>query len=274
MRLGLSIGPEVPDRFGLARQVGAAGAMVFAEELAGEGGAVGLLKRFADEGLAIAQVGCWSFNPAAPTEDAAAQVRQAIDLAAEAGRGCTVVFGAGGFHPRNAWAAHPDNWTAEARRAVGKALRPLARHAEKAGTRLALEPHLVNVAKDGPTSRQLLEAIGSPAVGICADLVNYCTFEGLWDNRGLIDSVLRPLEGRCFAAHLKDVALEERLIIHLNECPAGQGMMDLAYLLRRLDETLGGDDWAVVEHTPLEVLAQAVGCVKDKAREAGVKWAE
>lgn len=271
MRLGLAIGPDVPARFELARQMGAKGLMVFAEEVRGDGSVEALHRRFADEGLEIAQVGCWSFNPAAATEAGIAEVRRAIDLAAGAGRACTVVFGAGGLHPTNPWAAHPDNWTPDARQKVARAVRPLARAAERAGVRLVLEPHLVNVARDGPTTRELLDRIGSPSVGVCADLVNYCTFAGLWDNRALIDSVLGPLAGRCFAAHLKDVALEERLIIHMNECPAGQGRMDFVHLLRRLSEALARDDWAIVEHTPPDVLGEAVQYVKDKGREAGVE---
>lgn len=273
MRLGLSIGPEVDGRFDLARKLGGDGLMVFAEELAGGDGGAALLKRFDDEGLEIAQVGCWAFNPAAATDSDAGQVRRAIEFAGSAGPACTVVFGAGGLHPDNPWAPCADNWTPAARRAVADALQPLARHAEEHSVRLVLEPHLVNTAKDGPTTAELLDLIGSPNVGVCADVVNYCTFEGVWNTPGVIDSVLDPLAGRCFAAHLKDVEVEDRLIVHMNECPAGRGKMDFVHLFKRLDEVIDRDDWAIIEHTPMDVLPGVVQYVQDKAREAGIDWA-
>ena len=273
MKLGLALGPEVGERFSLARNAGIEGLMVFGHEIADKNMAKDLLRRFAEEGARMAQIGCWSFNPAMPDENAAAEVRRAIELAGQAGNGCTVVFAAGGVHPSGAWVAHPDNWTPEARKRVAQSVRPLAKLAAEVGVRLVLEPHLVNVAGNGQTSRELLETIGAPNVGICADLVNYCTFDDLWDNRRLMDSVFGPLAGRCFAAHLKDVAIEERLIVHMNECPAGQGKMDFVALLSRLDKLLARTDWAIIEHTPPEKVSDTVRYVMDKAREADVRFA-
>ncbi|HUX19861.1 MAG TPA: hypothetical protein VMW69_01390, partial [Spirochaetia bacterium] len=110
------------------------------------------------------------------------------------------------------------------------------------------------------------------AVGVSMDVVNYCTYQDFWDTKALIDRVVEPLAGRCFAVHLKDVSMEPRLVIHMNECPAGQGVMDYPYLLARLDRIVRPDDWAIVEHTPIEELAKTFSFVKEIAAKVDVRF--
>lgn len=272
MRLAVSLPPRVENRAQTAVKLGAKGVSCFPADAKKKGSIDAVINNFADHGLEVAQIGCFSFNPLQPNDDAAADAKLSIEFAAKAGPACTVVIGAGGLNRDNAWVAHPDNWTREARERAAEAIRPLAAIAEDHGTRLTLEPHFANVAKDGPTSAELLELIGSPAVGICIDMVNYCTYDAFWDTPSLIDSVLEPLEGRCYAVHLKDVSMEQRLIIHMNECPSGQGKMDFVHLLARLDEVVGEDDWAIIEHTPPDMLEDAFQYVREKAAEAGISF--
>jgi sugar phosphate isomerase/epimerase len=266
------IPPDVADKGQLAVTLGAKGVSCSAADLAKYGTIEATIGHFAGLGLDICQVGGWALNPLVPTDEGVEAVEDAIQFAAQVGPHCTVVLGAGGLNPHHAWVAHPDNWTRASRERVAEVVRPLAEIAEEHGVRLALEPHFANVAKDGPTSAELLGLIGSRGAGMCIDMVNYCTYEGFWNTPVLIDSILEPLKGRCCAAHLKDVSMEQRLIIHMNECPAGQGEMDFVHLLARLDEVVESDDWAIIEHTPADMLEGAFAYVREKAAEAGVTF--
>lgn len=272
MRLGVVIPMDVEDKGQLALQLGASGLSCSATDVEKHGGIEGTVQHYADLGLEVCQYGGWPLNPLVPDDAGVQAVKDGIEFATQAGPACTIVFGAGGLNPHHAWVAHPDNWTRAARERAAAVVKPLAELAEARGVRLALEPHFANVAKDGPASAELLELIGSPAAGICIDMVNYCTYEGFWDTPSLIDAILEPLQGRCYAAHLKDVSMEQELIIHMSECPSGQGEMDFVHMLSRLDQVMDENDWAIVEHTPADMLAGAFAYVRQKAAEAGVSF--
>jgi sugar phosphate isomerase/epimerase len=58
---------------------------------------------------------------------------------------------------------------------------------------------------------------------------------------------------RILNAHAKDVVVRPQLVTHIDECPAGRGILDYATFMRRM-EALGPERYLVIEHTRLEDL--------------------
>jgi sugar phosphate isomerase/epimerase len=275
MRLAVAVAtsesPGIEDQSALAARLGVTGVNIDVRQIVSLGespaSAVG---RIRGAGVAVSQVACWDYNPLIPDAGDRREVERAIELAGLLGGRCTVVFGAGGLNAQNPWIHDPANWTPRARSRAADSIRPLAEMAEAVSTRIALEPHFANVCRDAESTLALLEAIGSDAVGLSMDVVNYCTFEDYWDTTRLIDNVVKPLGRYCFAAHLKDVSMEPKLIVHMNECPAGTGALDYRHLLMSLDAVMNESDWAIVEHTPLDRLPEAFRFIRERAGDVGV----
>ncbi|MBE0695697.1 MAG: sugar phosphate isomerase/epimerase, partial [Anaerolineaceae bacterium] len=73
------------------------------------------------------------------------------------------------------------------------------------------------------------------------------------------------------AAHLKDPALEDELVVHIAEVVAGTGTLDYELLLTRL-AGLGKDFYCLIEHLPDEQVAQARDAVLHAAKQSGVRF--
>ena len=111
----------------------------------------------------------------------------------------------GSLHPHDDWAPHPDNETPAAFEQTCEAVDELARHAAECGAVLLMEPAVGNVVDTPAKAQALMEAIGSPALGLVADPANYVD-EG---NLGRADEVQRDMFARTAPylrlAHAKDV---------------------------------------------------------------------
>jgi sugar phosphate isomerase/epimerase len=83
-----------------------------------------------------------------------------------------------------------------------------------------------------------------------------------------IIDVLGP--NRILHAHAKDVILEERLVTHLDERPAGQGLLDYVTFMRRM-EALGPERYLVIEHTSLADIPAARAFLARTADEQGIR---
>jgi len=265
--------PQADEQAATAIKLGARGINIYPAQIREAAGQVDdAVRVFREKGVEVAQVACWDYNPLLPEAKAREDVMLAIEFAGKYGGTSTVVFGAGGLNPQNPWIAHPDNWKTKTREAAANTIKPLAELAERNNTRIALEPQFANVCKNAEATFELLELIGSKAVGLSMDVVNYCTYDHYWDANALIDEVIGALGDRCYAVHLKDITMEPRLIVHMSECPAGQGVLEYEYLLARLDRTVGSDDWAIVEHTPPEMLESTFDFVRAKAAKVDVEF--
>jgi 3-oxoisoapionate decarboxylase len=139
-------------------------------------------------------------------------------------------------------------------------LSPLMPEFERIGIRLAIENHDRFKAA---TLSAILDRLNNPCAGVCLDTANsFGCLEGP-------ETVLEMLGPRVFNLHVKDYVV--RRLAHLNGFliegrPAGQGLLDIPHILRRLGE-LGRNPNAILELWP----APEVSIVKSVAKEA--RWA-
>lgn len=137
-------------------------------------------------------------------------------------------------------------------------LRPLLPHFEQAGVVLAIENH------DRFTTGSLihiLQALDSPCIGICLDTVN--SF-GALEGPALVVERLAPWTVNL---HVKDFVVRRAghmMGFTVEGCPAGQGQLDVPWLLRQLAQQ-GRDCNAILElwTPPQETLAATI----EKERE-------
>jgi sugar phosphate isomerase/epimerase len=181
-----------------------------------------------------------------------------------------IVIGSGGHNPRGPYWPHRDNHTAATRDLLVENLREAGRAAEDMGLVIALENHVATTLDTPERVRDVLDAVGSPAVRLNVDPVNFVgDLPTLWDSTALIERVFDLLGPYIVSGHVKDVYAEERLVVHLSETVPGDGDLDLHTFLRRFEET-APDAYLIVEHLPEALIPRAKQHVDRLVEELGI----
>ena len=100
------------------------------------------------------------------------------------------------------------------------------------------------------------------------DPVNWITRETVYDTGAAITHMADTLGGFVIGGHAKDVLIEDRLVLHLSEVPAGSGLLDWDVFLPRI-EALDPDFPLVVEHCTSDDLPD-LKFLHHKAGELGI----
>ncbi len=239
--------------------------------------AAGKVRKILDgEGIAIGQV--WSvgtpFVRPDPGESAAHLqiLRDRVPLAAALG--CRVLLTeAGGMHPANAWYPHLENHGEEALDRLAVALKEIAPFAADFGISVAPEMSLMTILSTVDRAVALLEEIDQPGVGINFDPANILDPLSLYDSGAFMDDAFDRLGSRIVNVHAKDSAAREvQSIVHLEERPAGQGVLDYGRLLCRASAL---PEWTcvVVEHlTDYGQVEEVRRFLVESAAKAGVRF--
>jgi sugar phosphate isomerase/epimerase len=286
LRLGVtgalprSLGELTPSAIARVREMGFSGTTLPAAESPAEisdrrAGEVG--RMFADAGLDLVEYGRYGTNLVEPDDAGRREqiegLRQALRVARAAG--CrTVIAGAGSLNPRGAWLPHPENRAPATLDRLIASLREAARAAEDAGVPLGLECHTVTPLWDAATTGRVLDAVGSAWLKVHLDPVNWITFGSVYRTgeatRAMVETLGRE---RLLGAHSKGLALEERLIVHMNETRTGapDDLFDHAALLREA-AAMPLDFYVVLEHLSLDQMAPAREHLERVAREAGLSF--
>jgi sugar phosphate isomerase/epimerase len=268
MKFGVSLPGPIEDQIPVAKEHGFQGLHLTGSQIINNDRDK-VRDLLARNGLEVAQVGAWFFNPLNPNpkmkDDSLASIRVAGELGVK-----TVVAPSGSANPDHPFCAHPDNYTEKGMAQAAEHLRDFAKAAEDAGVIVAIEPHFGNVFCSPEVCAEMLERIGSEAIGIQLDVANMVRFEDIFDTTDLIERTFASLKGRIPSAHAKDIKMDNDLHLHLVECPAHEGCLKYDLLLERLGAELGDDHYMILEHTPLEKLADAVAYMRDCAKKAGV----
>jgi sugar phosphate isomerase/epimerase len=131
-------------------------------------------------------------------------------------------------------------WSAEQ---VIREVQDTAPHLERTGVTLAIENHDRISARD---LARIVESAGSARVGVCLDTVNsFGCLEGP-------DHVVTHLAPHVMNLHVKDFTVRRAphmMGFEIAGTPAGQGMLDLPWLLSRL-RSAGRDPNAILELWP------------------------
>ena len=199
-------------------------------------------------------------------------LRDRIPLAAALG--CRVVLTeAGGLHPANPWFPHPENHGEAALERLIEALKEVAPYAADHGVTVTPEMSLMTILSTVARAETLAAQIGHPGVGINFDPANILNPLSLYDSGTLIDDAFDRLGSRVVNVHAKDAAPRNvPLIVHLEEQPAGQGVLDYERLLRRAASL---PEWTcvVIEHlTDYGQVAEVRRFLMESAAKAGVRF--
>lgn len=227
----------------------------------------------ADEGVKLYQsTGYWQ-NMITPDEtarqEAARTVRAALQLAGWMGaRG--IDTGPGSMNPAGPWYPHPDNWTASARRQLVKTLKECVSAAEDAGVFLSLESHQLVTLKTPEITLEILDEIDSPWVRCDYDSANWITLETVFDTTSALNHHFDLLGRHIVSAHAKDIWIENKLAVHLQDGCPGKGNMDFKTLFRRI-EALSPDYPVIAEGNSTEELPAVARLFHETAQALEIK---
>ncbi len=170
-----------------------------------------------------------------------------------------------------AWNPHPRNWDPGCKERLIASLKECARAAEDHGTRIGLEGHVLVTLDSAETMREVIDAVGSPAVGCDLDPVNWLRLETVYESGQAIDHMVDVLgPERILNAHAKDVLVQNRLVTHIDECASGQGILDYDTFMRRM-EALGPERFLIVEHASEAEMPLAKTFLDARAQELGIR---
>jgi len=197
---------------------------------------------------------------------------ETMRVAAQLGCRC-VIAPPGSLNPAGAYAPHRLNNSDQAMELLVERCREAVKPAEQHGIYLALEPHTLCILNTPERAKLLIDAVGSPALAIEWDPVNWLTFETLYASGEVIQRTYDLLGERLVTGHAKDISPVNRLVVHLDETYAGNGELDYATFLRCFSRL---EPWKTlyIEHTPEEHIPSAKQHIDTMARSIGVSVTE
>ncbi len=222
--------------------------------------------------IVIAEVGAWS-NPLSQDEEtrraAIAKCQASLALAdAIAARCCVNIAGSRGTK----WdGPHPADLTAETFDLIVQTVREIIDAVRPTRTYYTLEPMPWMYPDSADSYLALIAAINRPQFAVHLDIVNLINSpQRFFANADLIRECVTKLGPHIKSCHAKDIALADRLTVHLDEVRPGLGGLDYRTLLRTLN-ALDPDLPLMLEHLPgQEDYDQAAAYVRSVAQEVGV----
>ena len=227
----------------------------------------------AGEGIHLYQAtGFWQ-NMVTPDETARKEsvrtIQAALRLASWLGaRG--IDTGPGSMNPNGPWFPHPYNYTEQAKQQLIKTLKECAQAAEDAGVFLSLECHQLVTLKTPEIAREVLSAVDSPWVRCDYDSANWITLEDIYDTGAALNHHFDVVGQYMVSCHAKDIWIENRLALHLQDGCPGKGLLDFKTLFRRM-EALSTDYPVIAEGNSTEELPAVSRLFHEIARELGIQ---
>ena len=222
--------------------------------------------------VTIAEVGAWSnpLSPDAGTRKAALEkCKQSLALADLIGARCCVnIAGSRG----EKWDGPcPLDIRDETVEMIVATVRDIIDSVRPCRSFYTLEPMPWMFPDSADSYLTLLRAVDRPAFAVHFDPVNLINSPGRYfSNADVIRDFIGKLGPWIKSCHAKDVLLQERLTVHLDEVRPGCGALDYPTLLKGL-AGLAGDVPLLLEHLPDEgAYAAAAAYIRQVASGAGV----
>ncbi len=178
--------------------------------------------------------------------------------------------GPGSMNPRGPWFPHPANWTETARRQLVRSLKECAKAAEDAQVYLCLEGHQLITLESAAVTKAILDEVDSAWVRSDYDSANWITRETVYDTTTALNRDFDLLGKHIASCHAKDVWIEDRLALHLQDGCPGNGTMDFKTLFRRMEE-LSPDYPVIAEGNSTEELPAVSKLFRKTAQELGIR---
>ena len=230
---------------------------------------------FAAAHLTLVQFGitydeCLFHPDAAVREAAVASVVRGMPTAAALGAQ-HYLFRPGSLNPAGAWTSHRDNYLPESMTRLVETLKPIAEQAEHHELTLVMETHAVSIMDSPETCRDVVERVGSDRLRIVMDFVNHFqTLRQVYDSAARLNHIFDVMGPVAPMAHIKDIRVQNGLVLHLDEEVPGEGELELGVALKRFD-AMYPDGYGLIEHLPVEKIPLAAANVRQIAAENGVQ---
>ena len=178
----------------------------------------------------------------------------------------------GSLNPAGAWTPHPENTHLRTITRLVDSLKHVVSAAENVGIPLAIEGGSVCSLDTAERVRDVIEAVGSPALRFNADPVNFVrSLDELWNMTSLINHLFDVCGRFVVCAHAKDITVRSNLPVSMYECLLGEGYCDHAVYLQRFEQVCP-DGFMLIEHLPDEKVPAAKVNLDRFIREAGLRW--
>ena len=178
--------------------------------------------------------------------------------------------GPGSMSPDGPWFPHPENWTAACRRQLVKSLKECAVAAEDAGVYVSLEGHQLVTLESAQITCEILDEVGSTWIRSDYDSANWITRETVYDTTAALNRDFDTLGRHIVSCHAKDIRIENRLCLHLQDGCPGTGNMDFKTLFRRM-EALSPEYPVISEGNGTDELPAVSALFHNTARELGIQ---
>ncbi len=128
---------------------------------------------------------------------------------------------------------------------------------EQEGVFIAVEGHVLSCLDTPQRVRELVDAVGSPALKFNYDPVNFTgTVKQVHDTRIILKQLKEWMGPFTIVAHAKDCALGDALVVHIHEVVPGTGTMNYEMFMKDFQE-LAPDGFFIIEHLPADEALQA-----------------
>ncbi|MBM3459767.1 MAG: sugar phosphate isomerase/epimerase, partial [Armatimonadetes bacterium] len=138
-------------------------------------------------------------------------------------------------------------------RQLVRSLKECAAAAEDHGVYLSLEGHQLVTLESPEVTRDVLDEVGSRWVRSDYDSANWITLKTVFDTGSALHHAFDVLGDHIVSCHAKDIWVENRLAVHLQDGCPGKGRMDFETLFRRM-EALSSDYPIISEGNSTEEL--------------------
>lgn len=240
-----------------------------------EASLVTIRKVLADAGVVVAQTNPRYEALVNPDDDLRERGIRALAYACRCARwlGCDNVYvRPGSLNPRGHWTPHRYNTHPRTIDRLIASLRAVVPAARDEGVTLAIEGHVVSPLETPERVRQVIEAVGSECLRFNMDPVNFVsTLADAYNCRPFLAQMFDVLGEYTVCAHVKDIDVGDRLVLHLNEAVPGEGLFDQTEFVR-LFELWCPDRFALIEHLPDQQVPAAKAAMDRAAADAGIVW--
>lgn len=211
------------------------------------------------------------FDPdAAVTDTLIIGIGRGIEVAAEL-QANFCLLRTGSLAGRGSYSPSPANHTPECRARLVSSLRAIGDKAEAAGVTMVIETHLLTIMDSPETNASVLKDVGSDRIRVVMDCCNHFqAVHQVYDSRARLDTIFQHMGPIAGCGHLKDAAVRDGFVSHIDEEVPGEGDLDLGYLLQ-LWQQLDSEGYMLLEHLPNEKYPLAAKNAHRIAAAAGVE---
>ncbi len=200
-------------------------------------------------------------------------VKRMVNLTARLGSPNTYLR-PGSLNPKGGWMPHPKNHSDEVFDRLVDSTKQICAVAENEGIMMAVEGGTVCPIDSPQRMKDLIDAVGSKALGFNMDPVNFIgSLDIAYDTTSLINEFYDLIPDRIVGCHAKDFTVVDALLPHIEESIIGQpeSLLDNETLLLGLQK-VNPKAHVLVEHLPDDKIPVAAEGIRKVAEKVGSAW--